>query len=434
MYSLGIKKLFFLVASASLLNLAACNTAEEIELNGYETNAEIVNGKLVDSRDGNEYAVTLIAGVYWMAENLRYADSTSMINLKVNSWCHKDDKKCTKYGRLYSWTAAMDLDNKFLSTYGGRNNGDKTQGICPAGWYLPSLSDWQTLRMNVDLYNNGEGAGTSLKSIKTWDEFENVPAPTNRFGFNALASGRRNNDGETFLSTGQTAFFWSSTEKDAGTAYGMQLRNDIELLLEGNFYKDHGLSVRCIANNYNVRVTGALDSSFIEEIPHNYGTLKINGQSYRTIEIKGVTWMADNMNLDVKGSHCYNDDMENCKKFGRLYTYEAAKSVCPDGWTLPSSSVFSKLASVVSANVHLRSTTSWIDKASRGLNSWGFDAKAAGGRESSGYFDLKTSAYFWLSDTAEDDKALAVWINYYSAPSTVTRSASDEFSVRCVKE
>ena len=143
--------------------------------------------------------------------------------------------------------------------------------------------------------------------------------------------------------------------------------------------------------------------------------------------------MADNMNLDVKGSHCYNDDKENCKKFGRLYTYEAAKTVCPEGWTLPSSSIFKSLAGSAFSSNHLRSTTTWSDKASRGLNSWGFDAKAAGGRESSGYFDLKTSAYFWLSDAAEGNNALAAWINYYSIPSAVLRSTSDEFSVRCIK-
>lgn len=428
-----LKNYFLLAASVAVGGLVGCSPADEHVLKSVERPAEIKDGKLIDSRDGNEYSVTLIDGLYWMAENLRYDDSTSMKNLKGNSWCHEDDKKCTKYGRLYSWTAAMDLDKKFLSTYGGRDNGNNTQGVCPAGWHLPSPSEWQNLMQYVDLNNNGEGSGTSLKSTKTWDESDKVPAPTNRFGFNALASGRRNNDGETFLSTGQIAFFWAAKEKDAGTAYGLQLRHDVELLQEGNFYKDHGLSVRCVVSLYNARVTGALDSSFIEEMPHNYGTLKIDGQSYRTVEIKGVTWMADNMNLDVKGSHCYNDDQENCKKFGRLYTYEAAKTVCPEGWMLPSSSIFKSLAGSAFSSNHLRSTTTWSDKASRGLNSWGFDAKAAGGRESSGYFDLKTSAYFWLSDAAEGNNALAAWINYYSIPSEVLRSTSDEFSVRCIK-
>ena len=90
-----IKKFFLFAVSTSLLSLVACHSAEEIVPHGYQKSADIKDGKLVDYRDGNEYGVAEINGSYWMTENLRYADSSSMENLKGNSWCHEDDKKCT---------------------------------------------------------------------------------------------------------------------------------------------------------------------------------------------------------------------------------------------------------------------------------------------------------------------------------------------------
>jgi|GEM_PF-1824980 len=61
-----------------------------------------------------------------------------------------------------------------------------------------------------------------------------------------------------------------------------------------------------------------------------------DGQTYRTIDINGQTWMVDNLNYDV-GEECwfYNDDPQNAGPYGRLYTWEAAQRACPEGWRLP---------------------------------------------------------------------------------------------------
>ena len=108
--SFGLKQGLLLSVSAMLCSLVACTSDDETVLAYYPKTAEIKDGKLVDYRDGNEYGIAKIGGVYWMTENLRYADSSSTKNLKGNSWCYNNDKKeCTKNGRLYSWTAAMDL-------------------------------------------------------------------------------------------------------------------------------------------------------------------------------------------------------------------------------------------------------------------------------------------------------------------------------------
>ncbi len=48
------------------------------------------------------------------------------------------------------------------------------------------------------------------------------------------------------------------------------------------------------------------------------------------------TWMAQNLNFEVPGSWCYENNPDHCKMYGRLYTWETALTVCPSGWHLPS--------------------------------------------------------------------------------------------------
>ena len=160
----------FAVAS-SLLGLAACHdSSEEIYLvDGLDSKGvEIVDGKMVDPRDGKKYSVAKINGVFWMTENLRYADSASMKNLKGNSWCHEDDKDCSKFGRLYSWTAAINQDSKYISTFLGTHT--SFQGICPDGWVLPSSNDWKYLTNDI----------TSWKSVCTSRTSSASPISTKR--------------------------------------------------------------------------------------------------------------------------------------------------------------------------------------------------------------------------------------------------------------
>ena len=57
--------------------------------------------KFTDVRDGKTYATTTIGKQVWMARNLDYDMD--------GGYCYKDDSvNCGKFGRLYTWPAAME--------------------------------------------------------------------------------------------------------------------------------------------------------------------------------------------------------------------------------------------------------------------------------------------------------------------------------------
>ena len=206
-------------------------------------------GSFTDSRDGQTYKTVKIGWQTWMAQNLNYKTA--------NSYCYNDkDSNCSKYGRLYTWAAAMDSAGKWSLDGSGCGYGlDKrcaprypVQGVCPVGWHLPSVSEWNTLLTGYPV--GGEvTAGKVLKSTSGWISSGNG---TDAYSFSALPAGIRFPTvvRGVYDLEGNYAYFWSSTEFGDSHAYYMYLfySSDGAELLDTDVFKNDAISVRCLKN------------------------------------------------------------------------------------------------------------------------------------------------------------------------------------------
>ncbi len=147
--------------------------------------------------------------------------------------------------------------------------------------------------------------------------------------------------------------------------------------------------------------------------------------------------MAENLNIDIQGSKCYEDNPENCKKYGRLYYYGIAVQACPKGWHLPSDKEWQMLVDFVGAEggKKLKAKEGW-DEGGNGTDEYGFSALPGGDGISDGYFyDVGKGGLWWSSSEYDASFAYRWGMVYYGAD--VSRSSSDRshfFSVRCVQD
>ena len=202
--------------------------------------AEVTAGTMIDSRDGQTYKTVTIGTQTWMAQNLNYETA--------NSYCYADNASyCSKYGRLYTWAAAMDSVGTWSANSKGCGKGKAcsptypVQGVCPSGWHLPTKAEFETLFTAV---GGQSTAGKMLKSTTGWKAYRGI-INEDAFAFSALPAGYRNNDGD-YSVEGDDAYFWSSTECNSNNAYLMDLNYYFgDAYLDFN-YKDYGFSVRCL--------------------------------------------------------------------------------------------------------------------------------------------------------------------------------------------
>lgn len=200
--------------------------------------AEVTKGSITDTRDGHSYKTVTIGSQIWMAQNLNYETA--------NSYCYSDTpSNCTKYGRLYTWAAAMDSVGSWSANGKGCGYGKTcsptypVRGVCPEGWHLPTQTEWNTLFTAV---GGQSTAGKMLKSTSGWNSSGNG---TDAYSFSALPAGGRGGNGH-FNYEGNNAYFWSSTDDNSYYAYSMILyyNGDYAGLDDGN--EGYGFSVRCV--------------------------------------------------------------------------------------------------------------------------------------------------------------------------------------------
>ncbi len=153
-----------------------------------------------------------------------------------------------------------------------------------------------------------------------------------------------------------------------------------------------------------------------------------------------IIWMTANLKQNITNSYCYNDSAGNCEKYGRLYTWEAAKKACGllgGGWRLPTNEEWKQLAVLYGDG-----SQDSVENRKRAYNAlmyFGnsqFNAVLGGNREPNGqYARVNAHGFYWTS--TENDSANACFSNFGKGSQSLYHQDGCEknraISVRCVK-
>ena len=155
----------------------------------------------------------------------------------------------------------------------------------------------------------------------------------------------------------------------------------------------------------------------------------------------GKEWTTENLNVVTPSSYCYGDSEANCRRYGRLYTWEAARQGCQslgDGWRLPTGDDWRQLAKQFggmfddSDDKGHSAFTALLTGGSSRLN-----AVLGGGRSENGeYRRLEAHGFYW---TATDGEPGTAWYYNFGKGSQALYRQTDgdkrsAFAVRCVHE
>jgi uncharacterized protein (TIGR02145 family) len=264
--------------------------------------------------EGNKYTVYRFGDSgCWMTQNLRSTktkqngievfvpEDKNATNLNISAWYYPNgddgrdvglgtDKSHPEYGLLYSWPAANigteaaeSVDEFKVSATEGRNS--DRQGICPAGWVVPSDWDWSMLEKEIatnpqyysskpDPYTNldnsvfygtnsiewrpGTGRndnidntywGAKIKSPTTVGNTTNAYgfSDIDGTGFNALLVGNLNTGNPAAFGTNTS--FWSSSSGSSTVAWRRNLTSGSSGSVRNTNAKYYFFSVRCKKND-----------------------------------------------------------------------------------------------------------------------------------------------------------------------------------------
>jgi uncharacterized protein (TIGR02145 family) len=189
-------------------------------------------GTFIDTRDSKEYQWTQIGDHLWMAQDLAYRGAGYTCPYGIES-------NCSDNGEHYTWEQATESD---YYIYG------REAGICPAGWYIPSRTVWES--MFDFMVENGVSRGYYAEAMKVvtdgqWGgmRVDDSDYP-NEFGFSAIETGYIDS---TQSHISGPALWWSTSSgyyKDEN--YTPQLWVNTEKLDHDAMHKSFAVKLRCV--------------------------------------------------------------------------------------------------------------------------------------------------------------------------------------------
>ena len=167
------------------------------------------------------------------------------------------------------------ISSKFGYLYNGYAK-SSSNNLAPAGWHIPTESEWETLKLYLSNNCGGLKSTISYNAIDTigW-AFPNTGA-SNSTGFSALPAGTWLYTGNRFNGVNYKSHFWSNSNNE------YYLSNDNYSMYDskpnGLDYR-MGLSIRLIKDD-------SINTGFMSDYDGNF---------YSTIKIGNQVWMSSNL-------------------------------------------------------------------------------------------------------------------------------------------
>jgi len=270
--------------------------------------------------DGNIYNTVWIGGQCWMKENLRtskYADNTQIPlgNQSSASDAYRynpnnDASNVATYGYLYNWAAVMH------GSASSTSNPSNVQGVCPAGWHVPSNAEWSQLFNYLRDSNHNQfqcggeannvakavAATTGWISVATVCAVGNTPEDNNQSGFSALPAGFYSG---SYNAPGSYARFWTATQSSNTNANHWYLHYASKLLTSvSNYEKYYGMSVRCVLGEGEFASLPTVTTATVSEITDTTATCggNVTADGGGNVMARGVCW-STSQNPTINDSH-----------------------------------------------------------------------------------------------------------------------------------
>jgi len=200
-----------IVRKASNDDVGYVELIENIDFQEVEFQLDLVikklslRGEFTDPRDNHLYRYKTIGNVTWMTENLAYLPKVSP---SANG--SENETFCYVYGYQGTDTSTAKATDNYKQ-YGVLYNLPAARAVCPAGWHLSTIEEW-----NVLINALGTLPGEQMKSTSGWANHGNG---TNSSGFSALPGGIISERGG-FSGLGEVAYFPTSSYFSIIPEYG----------------------------------------------------------------------------------------------------------------------------------------------------------------------------------------------------------------------
>lgn len=161
-----------------------------------------------------------------------------------------------------------------------------------------------------------------------------------------------------------------------------------------------------------------------------------DNQTYAVVQIGEQCWLGENLNYVTPTSACFDFGGDDCNTFGRLYDWQTANTVCPQGTHLASSAEWETMIEYLGgasvAGGKLKSLQLWESPNTGASNASGFSALPGGNwttfpPPNGSFGNLLSMGYWWTSDQKNmvlraDDAGI----------SSASPNLNFKFSCRCI--